>query len=237
MSTIKTTLPRPNETSHRQDGTINKGLKVGTWNEVLAELKQACTDLNSRMDELSAANTLNAQLNGQIAAKDTLIGNLNGRCQDHQKTIGEHETTIQTQQADITRFTKVVEELKLALEDARNALKDAGRHSAMEQDEGVKKALANHVKDFTFRTVKFARGDKLDRVTKDIYVAIGPLMGTSDENNKDMYVSEDEFCRICTSRVTYELNRRRQYVQTQLLAAFISKSNPGVTGYLALPDR
>ena len=223
MSTIKTTVPHPSEIKAKQDGTITNGLKLPTWHAVLTELQNVYTDLNGRMDELTNQTTLNASLNTQVTQKDALIGQLNGRCQEHQKTIGDHEKTIQTQQAGIGKLEKHIEELRHALEDARNSLRDAGRHSALEQDEGVKKALAYHVKDYVFRTVKFARGDKLEEVTRGIYGVIGPLMGITDEKVTDSYVSEDEFCRIYTSCVTSELNKRRQYVQTRLLDAFQSK--------------
>ena len=66
-------------------------------------------------------------------------------------------------------------------------------------------------------------------MTLEVHAGIGPALGINDVTKKDSYVSEEEFLRIYTARVTKELNGRRQYVQTQLLAAFQSESDRSVS--------
>ena len=124
------------------------------------------------------------------------------------------------------------DQLRASLEEAMGALKDANKHLESEQDDRVKKCIAEWVINHTFKTVKFARDEKLQKVTMQVYAGVGALLGFANISDKDSYMAPEEFARIYKCRVTFELNRRRQYVQTQMLAAFQCKSNPCVLGYL-----
>ena len=86
----------------------------------------------------------------------------------------------------------------------------------------------------SFRTWKFARGDQLNALTKDIYAGLSGMINIHDPTKADSFIPEDEFCRIHTSKVTSELNRRRQYVQTRLIDAMLSKSDRSVPLPLAV---
>ena len=87
---------------------------------------------------------------------------------------------------------------------------------------------------YSFRTWKFACGDQLEVLTKDIYAGLSVMINIHDPTKTDSYIPEDEFCRIYTSKVTSELNRRRQYVQTRLIDAMLSKSDRSVPLPLAV---
>ena len=229
---MKTKVPPATAIKVNADGTITKGLKHEVWKAVLAELEATIVQLNDATDNLASQNALNSKQNTDISQKMTLISELNARNMEKDQTIGKHVKTIQQHENEITKLVKANKKLEELLEEAHQALKDGGRHCASEQDETVKKHLSDYVKGVTFRTTKFARGDKLDRLTKDIYEGMAPTLGWLNEGAPS-YLPEDEFSRIYTSRVTFELNRRRQYVQTQMLQAFQSKSSPFV-GFVGL---
>ena len=229
MTSIKTKIPDISRVKHSSDGTITKGLKIEAWTGLIGELEKAYADLDERTSELGTQASLNAQLNTSVTNKDGIIQDLSQRNQAHQITTSNHEKTIQDRDAAIVKLQAANEQLQASLEEAKQALKDAGKFCASEQDEKVKKCIADYMKEVTFRTVKFAREDKLRQVTLEVYAGIGPALGINDVTKKDSYVSEEEFLRIYTARVTKDLNGRRQCVQTQLLAAFQSKSDRSVS--------
>ena len=234
MTSIKTKIPELSRVKHGTDGVITKGLKIAVWTGVTSELEKAYADLDERTGELGTQTSLNAQLNTSVTNKDGIIQDLSQRNQAHQITISNHEKTIEDRDAAIVKLQAANEQLQASLEEAKQALKDAGKFCASEQDEKVKKCIADFIKEVTFRTVKFAREEKLRQVTLEVYNGIGPALGINDVTKKDSYVSEEEFLRIYTAKVTKELNGRRQCVQTQLLAAFQSKSDRSVPLPLAV---
>ena len=234
MTTIQTKIPDISRVKHNPDGTITKGLKINQWTGLIGELEKAYADLDERTRELGTQTSLNAQLNTSVTNKDGIIGDLTQRNLDHQTTISNHEKTIQERDNAIVKLEAANAQLQASLEEAKLALKDAGKFCASEQDEKVKKCIADWIKEVTFRTTKFAREEKLKQVTRDVYAGIGPILGINDVTKTDSYVSEEEFLRIYTAKVTKELNGRRQYVQTQLLAAFQSKSDRSVPLPLAV---
>ena len=228
MTSIKTKIPELSRVKHGTDGTINKGLKIAVWTGVISELEKAYADLDERTGELGTQTSLNAQLNTSVSDKDGVIQDLSQRNQAHQITISNHEKTIEDRDAAIVKLQAANDQLQASLEEAKQALKDAGKFCASEQDEKVKKCIADFIKEVTFRTVKFAREEKLKQVTLEACAGIGPILGINDVTKTDSHVSEEEFLRIYTAKVTKELNGRRQCVQTQLLAAFQSKSDRSV---------
>ena len=225
MSMFKTTIPNISVTKANGNGDITKGLKAETWKKVLQELQDAYTELHAKNGELATQNTLNGQLNSQNSAKDTSIEALNTQVETLQQTIQGLEQTVQERDREIVRLNAQVQNLDAAYQEAKAELKDAGKFCASEQDATVKKVVSDYIIEVTFQTVKFARDDQLKAVVKGIYDGVASPLGISDPTKAASYMSEDEFARIYTSFVTEELNKRRQYVQTQLLAAFQSKSN------------
>ena len=225
-STMKTRVPVLSSITHSANGTITKGLKIETWKAVLAELNTTIDALNESTNKLADQAALNASLNSDVSTKANLLKELSERNMQNQKVISDHVATIEEHKLENERLNKANEKLKALLQEAHQALKDGGKHCASEQDDAIKKHLADYIKDYSFRTTKFARGDKLARLTKEIYEGLGAMLGFLDPTLPS-HMPEDEFSRIYTSVVTSELNRRRQYVQTQMLGAFSSKSNRG----------
>ena len=234
MSSIQTKLPKESAIKSSAQGSINGGLKLETYKALVAELEEALRALDKTTKDFGDQTTLNASLNASIASKDTVIGSLTERSNQNQNTIKEQENTIREQALQVKKLTDEKNHLDAALADAIASLKDAGKHSAMEQNEAVNKCIQDYMFRFSFRTWKFARGDQLETLTKDIYVGLSGMINIHDATKTDTFIPEDEFCRIYTSKVTSELNRRRQYVQTRLIDAMLSKSDRSVPLPLAV---
>ena len=238
MSSIQTKLPKESAIKSSAQGSINGGLKLETYKALVAELEEALRALDKTTKDFADQTSLNASLNASVASKDTVIGSLTERSNQNQNAIREHEKTIRDQASQIKKLTDEKNHLDAALADAIASLKDAGKHSAMEQNEAVNKCIQDYMFRFSFRTWKFARGDQLETLTKDIYVGLSGMINIHDATKTDSFIPEDEFCRIYTSKVTSELNRRRQYVQTRLIDAMLSKSNMSVcqATFSCVPD-
>ena len=207
---------------------ITGGLKIDTYKALVDNCEESHKQIDDLTKQLSAANTLNGQLNKQIhdkdasmGTKDTLIEQLTTRVQDSSKQI-EAQTT------EINRQTKQIEDLKEALNEALSQLKDAGKFSKHEQSNSVLEAIKLHVRLEVSRTVKFAREAKLEAITREIYEDLKTGLGIGDETKPDDYVSQDEFVRIYQQFVNTCLGNRRQYVQSEMLKAMKSKSSPFV---------
>ena len=220
ISTIKT----------KDNGSVNGGLKLDMWKAVLQELEDMHVEVATQVDELGKQVTINSQLNASISTKDGLITELTQRNQEKEGRLTEQEKQISEQTAEIQRLRYDNTSLEAKLADAIAALKDAGKHSKSEQNEAVKEAIQKYIKEVAFKKVKFARGDRLDRLTRETYDDTKGNLGIGDPEQTDSYASEDEFLRIYTSHVTGELNNRRQYVQSRILEAMQSKSNRSVFG-------
>ena len=204
---------------------ITSGLKIEIYKALVQQWDESYEHIDSLTTELSAANTLNGQLNRQISerdaaigTKDTLIGEVNGRLQDSSKQIADQTTVITTQ-------TKQISDLKEALAEALLQLKDAGKFSKFEQSNSVLEAVRIHIKSVVSRTVKFAREAKLEAITREIYEDLKTGLGIG-ESDKDGYVSVEEFVRIYQQHINKCLGDRRQYVQSEMLKAMKSKSSP-----------
>ena len=207
---------------------------MDTYKALVAELEEALRALDTTTKDFGEQTTLNATLNSSITTKDNVIASLTDRSNQNQNTIKEQENTIREQALQVKKLTDEKNHLDAALADAIASLKDAGKHSAMEQNEAVNKCIQEYMFRISFRTWKFARGDQLEVLTKDIYAGLSGMINIHDATKADSYIPEDEFCRIYTSKVTSELNRRRQYVQTRLIDAMLSKSDRSVPLPLAV---
>ena len=106
---------------------------------------------------------------------------------------------------------------------ALGALKDGGKHSKMEQKEAITRKIVDWIRDVGFRTTKFAKGNALDRFVGRVFDAIKDDLDLLNEDT-DHYTTGEEFKRIYTAFIQKTLGDRRQYVQTQILKAFIGKS-------------
>ena len=153
---------------------------------------------------------------------------------DLRKLTGEQQLTIQDlkrdmqedssgQAAEVKSLTNQVQLLKSALLEAKQALKDAGRHSRKEELGAVKKAIVKYIKIFGFRKHVFLRGAQLDSFVKQVYLSIKSDLGLDDEN-ADHYTPLDEFSRIYTGSCQTAVGDRRQYVQTGCYQACFSGS-------------
>ena len=234
MSSIQTKLPKENALKTSATGTVTGGLKLDTYKALVAELEEALRALDTTTKDFGEQTTLNATLNSSITTKDNVIASLTDRSNQNQNTIKEQENTIREQALQVKKLTDEKNHLDAALADAIASLKDAGKHSAMEQNEAVNKCIQEYMFRISFRTWKFARGDQLEVLTKDIYAGLSGMINIHDPTKTDSFIPEDEFCRIYTSKVTSELNRRRQYVQTRLIDAMLSKSDRSVPLPLAV---
>ena len=118
MTSIKTKIPDISRVKHGTDGVITKGLKIGVWTGVIAELEKAYADLDERTGELGTQTSLNAQLNTSVSNKDGIIQDLSQRNQAHQITISNHEKTIEDRDAAIVKLQAANEQLQASLEEA-----------------------------------------------------------------------------------------------------------------------
>ena len=114
------------------------------------------------------------------------------------------------------------EQLKLALQDALQALKDGGKHAKSEENTQIKKAIEKWIKDYGFRKTKFVKGDALIKFMKETHEAIKDKLGL-DRPDADHCTPLPEFLRIYEGAIQACLGNRRQCVQTQLLEVTKSK--------------
>lgn len=99
------------------------------------------------------------------------------------------------------------------------ALRDSGKSASFEQKKDVKDKIQPWIKEWGFRTHKFAIKDEaLVKFTGGIYEALKISFGWEEEATK---LPKKEFVRIYKSYVAAQLSLRRQYVQTQLQKACI----------------
>ena len=188
---------------------------IAERDEYLVSLQDAQKQLKSAAEATEAATkscqeltNTNTQLTNDLeearadnGQKATLIGTLNENNQSKDKTIQE--------------LTMERDNLRQALQDAIGSLKDAGKHSKSEQSKVIKDRVAKHIINFTYRNVTFARDEDLRDLTVKIFHEL-------DGRLED--IAHDEFVRIYESHVQECLSQRRQYTQTQLFAAMMSKS-------------
>ena len=106
-----------------------------------------------------------------------------------------------------------------ALEDAKKALKDAGKFASFEQKIDIKKIIHKVVQEDHFRTIKFARDKVLTDSTKRICAS--KKDGIEKVNGEEL--DQDEFIRICEAHVQDRLGYQRQYTQTRCQNAIQSK--------------
>ena len=142
----------------------------------------------------------------------------------------EEIETLKLEVDEVTKenqgLTKENEKLKEKLEEALKALKDGGKFSKKEQNKSIKEKIDLWVRDIGFRTVKFAKDDALEKFTKDVFDGIKRDLNLEDPD-QDHYCPEKEFVRIYQNVVQATLGNRRQYIQTGIFKAFVSKSNFG----------
>ena len=112
--------------------------------------------------------------------------------------------------------------LMAALEQARQALKDSGRHSKKEERKDVKCATHVWIKNVGFQDTKFVKGKKLEEFAKRTYNRIHSRLGLQ-ETDTDHYTPETECVHVYIDYIQKVLGERRQYVQTQLFACCMSE--------------
>jgi hypothetical protein len=177
------------------------------------------------------------------AKSETDLRTAEDTIQKQEELMSNRDTEITTLTGEVTTARKEVTALKhqnltmkTTLEEAMQALKDAGKHSKKEEKKDIKKAISKWIKDVGFRNTKFAKGDKLTRFAKTIYSRIKGDLHLMDEGH-DHHTPEVEFVRIYEPYIQTVLGERRQYVQTMLFEVAKSKRLYFVLspiGYLAL---
>ena len=83
--------------------------------------------------------------------------------------------------------------------------------------------VVDWIHDVGFRTVKFAKGQALDRFVTRVFEAIKDDLDLLNEA-ADHLSPLDKFTRIYTGYIQKQLGDSRQYVQTQILKACIGKA-------------
>ena len=138
-------------------------------------------------------------------------------------TITVHNTKISTLTKAATTNQATLASLTSALREAHNALKDGGKHTKAELKEAITRKVVDWIRDVGFRTVKFAKGQALDRFVTRVFAAIKDDLDLLNEA-ADHHTPLDEFKHIYTGYIQKQLGDRRQYVQTQILKACIGKA-------------
>jgi len=115
------------------------------------------------------------------------------------------------------KFKNLEEELYLLQEDFDQLKSASGKKSTGRKKSEAKKdvidAIHHHVREITFRTVKFAQpGDEIATKMKQIWHQIKEKQNL---NNPSTGLNEAKFVEIYSSVVQSELSLARQYVQTR----------------------
>ena len=168
---------------------------------------QTIGERNREIQELKTSLRQKNQENEEAQA------NFDRQIADLQKTQNEEKRAYEGQ----------VNSLQAALNQAIAALKDGGKHSKAEIKEAVSKKMLDWIRDVGFRTTKFAKGAALDRFVVRVFEAIKDDLDLLNEG-ADHYTTLEEFKRIYTASIQKALGDRRQYVQTQILKAFVRES-------------
>ena len=198
------------------------GNQVTTLTGQLKDAQRENRDIKEQVVEL---NSDNSELNRRLQERHSLqdgSGTADSAVIETLRT--QHAAVLKTKNDRIKELENDNSKLADALAEATKALKDGGKFSKIEQKDDIKKQIAKWIKEVGFRTTKFAKDGELDKFTDKVYDKINEDLGL----NSDDDFSKEEFRRIYKSEVQNQLGTRRQYVQTQGLGSFKSKSILGI---------
>ena len=232
MSQItRTKLPDLSRVKANGSGEITSGLKKALLVKLVDEVNQLHKAVEDDKAERQKLTDSVSTLTKDQTTKGNIIANLNERLQEKEQAINDGEQVSSDRNKELEEQNKKLEEenktlkeanstLQLALASALQSLKDAGKHCKDEQSKTINGLINTRIKDEEYRYYKFVRGEDLDTLTKRIYDKLGDEL-KDGEGNK---IVPSEFLRIYKSHVQDCLGARRQYTQTGLQKAFLSKS-------------
>jgi ribosomal protein L16 Arg81 hydroxylase len=184
---------------------------------------------NKMVDKIRKANKWMAEQDKKMALLQRELQDGRKETQEANRARQAAVEEVAESNAIVEDFTRQVVELKRqnenltnALEGARQALKDAGKHSKKEERRDIKLATSAWIKNVGFRDTKFVKGKKLELFAKRIYKSIAPKLDLTAEGT-DHYTPEAEFVRVYKDHIQKVLGERRQYVQTQLFQCLMSE--------------
>jgi len=163
------------------------------------------------------------------AAKD--MGKDNKRLQkvlkDRDAEVLELNNGMAQAEADRDLAIKERDELKVKLKECMKALTDAGKGGKFEQVGDVLKHTQNWIKEWGFRTTKFAIKDTvLVKFCGKSYDALKDKFGWEDHETR---LEKEEYVRIYKEFIQVKLSNQRQYSQSQLQKAVLGTQNSFVS--------
>ena len=136
-----------------------------------------------------------------------LVPGLKEKLAENKMAYKKLQDDFQDLEAEFTELQQDYDDLK-----SRSAKKGTGRKKS-EAKKDIIDAIHHHVREITFRTVKFAQpGKEIATVTKRIWHEIKEKQNL---NNPSTGLNEAKFVEIYGSVVQSELSLARQYVQTR----------------------